>query len=61
MEKIPPISDLVFKINPGAIDLYSVATGSVSLEGELVIIIDTKVKNILMNRKNMGQEPFEVS
>ena len=54
MEKIPPISDLVFKINPGAIDLFSVATGSLSLEGELVRVIDTKVKNILLNRLKMG-------
>ena len=49
----------MFKMNPGELDLYEAAFGQDGVMGELVILIDSKVRGILNNRIRMSLLPFE--
>ena len=50
------MDDLMFKMNPGEIELYDAAFGNTGIIGSLVNEIDTKVKGILSNRERMQCE-----
>ena len=50
------MDNLMFKMNPGEIELYDAAFSDTGVIGELAIVIDTKVKDILTNRERMRCE-----
>ena len=59
MMEMKEVQDLVFKINPGGIDLYKATFGKEGILGELVAVIDKRVKEIFENRVRMGLPPIE--
>lgn len=59
MKSMRETRDLMFKMNPGELDLYEAAFGQDGVMGELVILIDSKVRGILNNRIRMSLLPFE--
>ena len=61
MKSIKLTKDLMFKMNPGELDLYEAAFGADGMIGELVAVIDSKVKANLQNRISMGLKPFEIT
>ena len=54
-------SQLMVRVNPGALDFFEAAFGQEGIIGELATVIDTKVKGILMNRIRLGLSPLEVA
>lgn len=60
MKSIKLTKDLMFKMNPGELDLYEAAFGADGMIGELVAVIDSKVKANLQNRIKMQLRPFEI-
>ena len=50
---------LMFKMNPGEIELFDAANDKDGILGELATVIDSKVKGILMNRIRMGLKPID--
>ena len=61
MKSIKLTKDLMFKMNPGELDLYEAAFGADGMIGELVAVIDTKVKANLINRVRMNLKPFDIT
>ena len=59
MKSMRETKDLMFKMNPGELDLYEAAFGQDGVMGELVVLIDSKVRGILNNRIRMSLLPFE--
>ena len=60
MKSMRETRDLMYKMNPGGLDLYEAAFGQDGVIGELVIVIDSKVKGNLLNRLRMNLTPFEL-
>lgn len=50
------MDNLMFKMNPGEIELYDAAFSDTGVIGELAFVIDMKVKEILRNRERMRSE-----
>lgn len=50
------MDNLMFKMNPGEIELYDAAFSDTGVIGELATVIDTKVKELLRNRERMRCE-----
>ena len=50
------MDNLMYKMNPGEIELYDAAFSDTGVIGELASVIDTKVREILRNRERMRCE-----
>mmetsp|Transcript_16859 Transcript_16859/g.22713 ORF Transcript_16859/g.22713 Transcript_16859/m.22713 type:complete len:194 (+) Transcript_16859:1348-1929(+) len=59
IKSIRETKDLMYKMNPGLLDLFEAAFGADGMIGELAAVIDSKVKGILLNRVHMGLQPLE--
>ena len=60
MMNLPETKILMYKMNPGEIKLFEAAFGQEGPLGELIVVIDSKVKGILLNRVRMNLQPFEI-
>ena len=53
------MEELIYKMNPGKIELFEAAFGQEGIMGELAELIDSKVKANLRNRIRMDLQPLE--
>ena len=51
---------MMYKINPGGIDLFKACFGKEGILGELVSVIDKRVKEVFENRVRMSLSPVEL-
>ena len=57
---LPEFKELLYRVNPGNIQLYEACFGAEGLGGELVATLDKKVTDVLTNRIRMGLPAIEI-
>ena len=51
--------DLLYKMDPGQLDLYDACFGTEGIMGELIVLIEKKAREMLDLRIQLGKDPIE--